>query len=144
MHYSPFALQFQAEILRSRLREVLLLHLTTGSLVNNPMKRHKGCYSHGKESLLGTFLIHNLTKEHRSFSIETSANSYMLGATSTPKAWIHTPRSTGRSLWSPQQMTHGNCPKGMSIQYPAQLHWAAAAFPPHYRESEQPAGLLEP
>lgn len=46
--------------------------------------------------------------------METSANSYILGATSTPKGWIHTPRSTGRSLWSPQQMMHSNCPKGMS------------------------------
>lgn len=78
--------------------------------------------------------------------METSANSYILGATSTPNGWIHTPRSTGRSLWSPQQMMHGNCPKGMSTQYsaPAQLHWAGTPFPPHYRESKQPAGLLEP
>lgn len=42
LHYSLFALQFQAEILRSRLKEVLLLHLTTGSLVNNSTKRYKG------------------------------------------------------------------------------------------------------
>lgn len=63
--------------------------------------------------------------------METPANSYAWSYLHSQGLSCYTLRSTRRSLWSPQQVTQDNCPKGMSLHHCAatQFHQAVAASP---------------